>query len=1327
MKTNETSAIGSAKWVVSTLLVMAASAVAAPESPCEEPRMLMRPVYSDTVLVWENRPEAIIVAPANGVFAEAAAKVQQVVREATGATLALAGPSDVTGKRGLMLTPEAKRKNLLFVGNLAVNSALFEPYVRRMLVADEEDPGRGNGRVVTHPNPWGTGVGMLLVGASDEAGIAAALDEFKKAVAEYGKPEELVLPRLYLPANRDPLITSARTWQRLARPKNEDWLKGSKKAQKMHLGYHVGRQLLDFTLITDLGVFNAEELNDVENEVLENMLMIPDKVWWYRSGSGSVGGRHDMFKNPRLYLAAQHILTVGKPNEAAQDALERLAQGSREYLEYCLDRAYRSDHEGTEDGHAWQSCIWFALLQGNWQHFESGLARDAAFYGLLQTDNVGGLAGHIQYGGVSDLYAKSTVRNAMRTAAWWYDDGRYRWLLENMQLDDQYAYGFPVKLPLNDVAPKRPDEWLGVQSLPVSRHSYDTSVGNGDWQQIDVPRENTFDLLSFRDGFAPDDQYLCIDGFQNHLHPLGLNSIVRYVDRGKLFLVSHTGKEGNYYKSGVVVSRGIQSRREPWGAELVAAANLPRVGLSATRFHDANGCDWTRCVFWHRGQYFLLLDDLVARESGQFNLTATWRTGHPAELTEDGWRQRQDGVTFWFKPAFPLDQRAGQPPAEEYQNEVVPYLLRQTLRLSAEMPGDRASFQNVIYATGPGDEQTFAARRVSATAALVRGQRKVGQASTTEFALVGIGQDADVGVPVETDARLYYMSPERVALADGTFLKWQGTMLARAGKVDDIEAEVPKAQRGKLSESLQVLWESARLQSQPETTVAKGVTLNTKWTHEEFKSHAPRVTPVSVESSTDGTSWIGRFDRPVDLASVVIVDDGLDPEHVTVDFSNDGFNGDVRVASAPAERSSRTVGPYGKSFFRTEQLLTMPGQQARDVRVTVAQPKRGAKPPIKIVELHAKQHEPAAITRLKTVDLDGDGTLEALALTRDNQFVVLQCDGQPRWQRAFAHNVLALEALDVDDDGKREILVCEANRDLHFIRHDGSTLKTIVQRTSENIYEDFFRFNRAYTMGLWRPKRGQTSNLILGTYQSVPWLTPKGDIVCWPPDSDEGKYRSGYVWRGLIYWEKTLPEGLDFNGDGIQDQAFIGRGWATPPTVMFFDGARQDAFAEYEIPSSRPLGLEVVRSNETTLILAATELHLGLYSIDGAGELWRVRFDTPAASYSLLPDGREPRILVAKRDGVVLTFDLSGKVIRRQLLSPELSAIAPIRIDDRSHVLVASDRGVTILTETLEPVGSLPTPATKLAPIGPATVLAATPSGKIVALTAPGIAAPPPE
>ncbi len=128
-----------------------------------EPRMLPRPVHTTTVLVSDGKPRSIIIAPQRGPFAEAGRKVQEIVREYTGVTVPIYTPAKVTGKRGALLTSEAKKENLVFVGNIADNPALFEPYMRRFLVADQEEPGPDKFNLVTHPNPWGTGVGLLLI------------------------------------------------------------------------------------------------------------------------------------------------------------------------------------------------------------------------------------------------------------------------------------------------------------------------------------------------------------------------------------------------------------------------------------------------------------------------------------------------------------------------------------------------------------------------------------------------------------------------------------------------------------------------------------------------------------------------------------------------------------------------------------------------------------------------------------------------------------------------------------------------------------------------------------------------------------------------------------------------------------------------------------------------------------------------------------------------------------------------------------------------------------------------------------------------------------
>jgi len=43
-----------------------------------------------------------------------------------------------------------------------------------------------------------------------------------------------------------------------------------------------------------------------------------------------------------------------------------------------------------------------------------------------------------------------------------------------------------------------------------------------------------------------------------------------------------------------------------------------------------------------------------------------------------------------------------------------------------------------------------------------------------------------------------------------------------------------------------------------------------------------------------------------------------------------------------------------------------------------------------------------------------------------------------------------------------------------------------------------------------------------------------------------------------------------------------------------------------------------------------------------------VRFDTSAAAYAVIYEGDQPIIYVAKRDGLVMGFDVNGRVIGRR-------------------------------------------------------------------------------
>jgi len=1269
--------------------------------------MLRREVHATTVLVANGRPKALIVAPKRGPFADAARQVSDAIKRATGVALPLKSPLDVTDTsrtlperaRGLMLTAEAKKTPLLIIGNLSNNSAMFEPHLRRWFVCGRGSFAEGTFRLATYENPWGTGVGYCLLGAADEAGLAKGVGTLKEVVQKHAKDGSFILPRTVAPG-RDPFAGAAGTYKRLARPERPEWMKGFRESEKMWLGYGNVRSLYRYVFATELGYMNSDELHAVENEMLATLLMFPAKVKWYRPGGTWLTDRHETFKNPRTYLACEHLLTVGRPNQAAKEQLGKVAKGPEDYLSYFARNAYRCDHEDIMADHSWTNITWFALLTGEWEHFSSGLGFQAGIHGLLRTDNLGSLAGHNMYEGIKNLYLKSYVYNVVRTAAWWYQDGRFRWLLENLPLDEKAPYSVLVDLPLDGIEPRKPTEWLGALSVPVSPHSYSEAVASPKWSKPGIPREQTVDRLTLREGFAPEDQFVSLDGFQHEYQPLGLNSVIRYVDRGKLFLVATTGKDGNYYKSGVTVSRGVEKAPEPWGVAKVVGANLDDLTLVATRVPELNGSDWTRYVFWKRGSYFLFLDDVKALEPGLLNLTATWRTCLPAELTADGWRQVQDDVTFHLKPTFRLAQQAGQPLPDEYQNEILPWLLRQSLSFEAAEAGDCTAFQNLVYATGPVDEQTFEARRVNASVCLIKGVRKRGGGTERELALVGIASERLAELGIETDADMFYLSTDRAALAGGSALSLEGDVLLK-GKGQATRPLSKKAQR-RVTTRLENWWIKAERATgdQPPPLPAKD--LKAAWQFDEFQGPPCRAEPETVAKAEDGKSWVASFGTEVALAKVVLVGSHRALPKVSVEFSNDGFANDARPAGEPTQRT-RIVGPFGKSAFRTHLLAVFPGQKASSVRVRTDAKRVPDSSAFEFLLVERREPEVVRLTHVPGTGL--------LALNRINQLAVLNAKGKPIWQHTLEHKPTALEALDTDGDGKEELVVADGSAHLCTYSASGKLKEKRLLKTEHERFKDFFRFRKPYSLGLWQADKKGVPSLFMGTYQSVAWIGPDGEIVCWPPNSKDKAYRTGYIWRALVYWDRALRQGIDFNGDGVEDTAVLGRSWAMTPYLSFFDGKKLDALKEYELPNARPLGLEQVDLNGQQVVLAATERHLGLYSLRGADEFWHVHFSTPAAAYCLYRPADRTLIAFAKRDGMVLLLDDSGKVVKRQVLRPELSGIAAAE----DKLFVSSNTGITVLDSELKPIGFAPEPARFLAPTEKGLVASDTRDGRIVA------------
>lgn len=1298
------------------------------------PRMLMRQVHDHVELMRHGKTKACIVTPSAKPWREAAERLASQLDALVGMQPEIMDAAIAFDRDHLSLSTTCRNRPIIFIGHAGVNPAMLELYARRLFVVDDSKPGCAT--VQTYGNPWGNGHGVALVGASSSEQINEAADLFLKHCKSHLHQNSLSLPRIFVPGP-DPLVHAANRqhWQRLLGPQAEPWCAPLLEAAIAHLGYEEARALHEFTAIMDIGVFDDQQVNDLEQAMLLAVLQMPAKVWWYPgpdSRNGRIGGRHENFKIPRLLLLVRHLLEVGRPDEVAHQRLEEIRKPLEYYLDDVLTCAYRNDHEGAEATTGWEAMVWAALATGKSCYFTSGKASKAAFNAFLETDNQGSSASHCQFGGVGNLFQSSELQLILGVAAWWDSDGRYLWLLQNLPFETQNSYSYPMKLGMECVTPRRPSDWLGMQWQPISEHSYDSSLTDKRWRQPGMEREKTFDVLAFRSGFATSDQYLAIDGFQNHFQPLGLGAILRYVDLGKLFLVAHTGAEGNYYKSGLAVSRGVVEEcssadvSEPWGAELTMAVDGSNVAMSSLRCADYHGVDWTRHVIWHKGRYFLLIDHVVTREPGLYTLTATWRTGFPAEMEGDNWVQHQVPVTFQLKPSKPMAGSAGKEPEHLYPNEIVPYVLRQHAVLKAEHAGDQTSVANLIYASSPECPRSYEIASLTENTVVIH--------TSEHTALTGHSSYVDEDMVLR--ASIFYISEESAMLADPSEFWLYGRNILMDQPAGDVEIKWSTLEQKAIRKLLLRLRKKAH-ENRTADAAIEDLTISSSpkflWAIEPFTEHHQQI-DVVVDKDSDASKH-GRWSADLNLEHelhAIIVECNTEklvggegwPEFNTQPAHFEPVLLEHSVAHASrlnmlddlgTERVSQGslihqyVGPYGKSSYANQACIQFSGAKARRVEVELPQ---GTS--IRNVRVYSKLLEPAQVVELQACvgeDKDGQGEqTNLICRTADDQLAFISPTGKLLWQQSFDRKILAVAPLMLSLLGEREIVVSDAGANLWRLSQDGRVLERTVLSTSQDSRGDFFNQghtqNRPYSLGTWIPAGETEPAIFMGTYQSMAWRNVAGKITCWPEVAGGQSGRTGIAWRGLIYWDRVLRDAVDLDGDGIDDQVVFGRGFATNPAVTFISGRTHEVFAEHIFPNGWTLGLERAKLAGRHVIIAANEFQLGIFSHDGK-VIRTLRFDTPAVGYALSDD----RIYVAKCDGMLLSFDGQGKVVTKTTLPGPLHGIAAGRT-----IIVTGQSGLHLMTRDLEEIDKVAMQCTQLLRLGDGKLAAATSTGKVVLL-----------
>jgi len=763
------------------LLLPAAALASAPRAA---PDLASAQFHPNTTLVREGRADCVIVAPSSE---PEAAAVASRVADGIGAKYGLKFPivSDVAVCRERLgpVGREHQQTNLIVVGNLCNNRAIFPLYVQFLCSADSHYPGGDGYELRTIGNPWGTGRNVVVVGASSPAGLRAAADavlrhlpetddqgatlphliavrpgkglepEFESIrarVDQYQRPtagKHYGLERFYRPAFRY-YWTADRRWAELAR----DYIRhfNAEFKEKYRVShYNMETMFRAWDMVEESPVFTDEERRVTARNFALTMLSDPS----YASGPRThVGSTHCTLPTMAHWVACRYLRRTYPDSDAFTVACLERERRTSSFFRGTADTSYRDD---TDSGGTSSIAVYmrWAAASGQREFFDNGHARAGAQFALSLNDPLGYDAGMSTYGAarIGAIYHGYSSLYHLQLASFVYGDPLLHWLVRrvpNRRLDLYGQAQFPFNtcafsLPEGSVE-QEPAHLHGLSIVPLSPRRYEYLAA----KKAMPPHRETFDKLTFRSGFEPSAQYLILQG--NESKSRDGNTIPRYTDQGHVWLTHNTSQVGHYYRNGLFITDGQNDEMDEMSIRLGAAGRFGAYGVCSSTLRGFCGVAWQRTVFCQTADWFVVMDRAVVKRPGRYSAQMIWR------MPVGGiWRGNrflaatQGDRTFHLMSAAAVDatgsfeRPAGGPPDIHEQ----PFMLRQRTRGRFET-GDVVDFQNLLTVADAGRERPYTISRIDSTAALVR-HRDAGAV------VVGVAGEGPVaGVEVDDGAYL---------------------------------------------------------------------------------------------------------------------------------------------------------------------------------------------------------------------------------------------------------------------------------------------------------------------------------------------------------------------------------------------------------------------------------------------------------------------------------------------------------------------------------------------------------------------------------------------
>jgi len=1053
--------------------------------------------------------DTFIVSPADEKLLVLARKIADKLN------IGLIKADDAVKGRCRGLTDKCLNSNLILLGNINNNAAIIPLYARFLSWADADYPGKGGYAIRTIRNPYGSFKNNILLESSDYSGLEKAVDAFLKAPqldAISGKcdyifdikpvlPEKTAVEMAKLVNKISPFINGGAiddTGVQIGQFAVAYYLTGQKQfetplkvyaekvTKKIFPAFVVGHYFWEnlvraLEIITNTNVVDAETVRKLDINLFLSLHNMQDD-YGIRRNQQPPGGRHQI-PPTCAYMMFCDLLRRNLSQKTSLNIktfVDTNYNSTANFFRYLNTCTFSCEDDSSSTAATMTSLMQAAFTIGDMTLFESGLAMEGAKKMICTVDNRGYGAGAGIY---EDSYEAGMTKKPYSNggpvcyAAFYYHDPELEWIKQNikgMSFDSWFAqtwFGLHKYATGDYLKAVKPDsKYLSTfcHSRPITLNNYHGAEA--------FPKDMLFDKAVIRSGTTPDDAYICFQGDGSGKEGLWDSAsdtmvLLRYADKGELWLANNTQLNGLAWRNSFIVSDG--------SADSVGCYPFARLDfLGKADGYDAfsgsvnnvrNGIWTRRAVYLGDGRLFVA-DTFQAGKPGEYSFLQTFKTPVPAELSGDkiiatkaglkmiaagtgkGVLSMDNGVErmepqrFWyFRRSYDKKMNAGEKVTLSTMFRISSFSDRGTVTLVEETPesfyylGDNCKTIRISF-----DSNKFRIKEVPSCPVDIK------KTIEPQQQLFGIKKIVEIN-------NNFALIPEEIR-------GWKvvSPALANAHVLDD---------------NIVKRWDEGC----------------------GYDGKSPLIIDLMRPVNLGGLSFCNyTFEhkgQPKVAPDVNVVIEAAD---------NPGFNNaakqNVILKHSPDMRELYKMDAWqverylGQTVFKNIRYLKISGLPER----------------LSEMSLYSDKDVPAGIKRMKAADLDGDGIKELLVETFDRRITAFNRQGQKLFDIKVPFEIIDFVAEDMDGDHKAEIIFpCF---DLRLYKYDW-------QGRQIKISEPLFQ--HPYTVNVLKNKNTGAKKLAVTYYYHHQFFDANLEPLLQP------------VGFGAMWTENVQP--MDINGDGMED------------------------------------------------------------------------------------------------------------------------------------------------------------------------------------------------